>query len=441
MNSTESKPGKLFAKYVSQNIFAMIGISAYVLADTFFISRAAGADGIAALNLVLPLYSFIFAIGSMIGVGSATRFAIDRTRNETGAKYYFANSIMWALLLSLPFIIGGLFFASNIVSLLGADNVIAKLCVPYTKIFMLFTPFFMSNYIFNCFIRNDGSPMLSMIATLTSSLFNIVMDYVLMFPLGLGMEGAALATACSPIVGMAICSVHFFQKKNTLTFHIKAFSIKRLLRSCQLGISAFVGEISSGVTTMVFNFLILSLSGNVGIAAFGVVANTAIVATSIYNGVAQGSQPLLSDYYGRGAHKNVRHILRLAIITSLVVSGVIVTVTNIFPSQIVDVFNSEGNPVMAKEAIRGVRLYFLGFIFAGINIVGAGYLSATENALWAFVVSILRGVVAIVGCAILLSSLLGMTGVWLAFGAAELMTMTIVVIALCRSGRKIKGIS
>ena len=441
MNSTESKPGKLFAKYVSQNIFAMIGLSAYILADTFFISRAAGANGIAALNLVLPLYSFIFAIGSMIGVGAATRFAIDRARNESDANTYFGNSILWAIVLSLPFMLGGLFLAPELVRFLGADKDISQICVPYTRIFMMFTPFFMCNYIFNCFIRNDGSPLLSMLATLTSSLFNIAMDYVLMFPLGLGMEGAALATACSPIVGMAICSAHFFQKKNTLSFHFKGFSFKRLVKSCQLGTSAFVGEMSSGVTTMVFNFLILSLSGNVGIAAFGVVANTAIVATSIYNGVAQGSQPLLSDYYGRGAHKNVKHILRLAIITSLVVSGILVAVANIFPSGIVDIFNSEGDALMAKEAIRGVRLYFIGFIFAGINIVGAGYLSATENALWAFIISILRGVVAIVGCAILLANIWGMIGVWLAFGAAEMLTSIIVVIALCRSGRKIKRIS
>lgn len=432
MSFTESKPGKLFAKYVSQNIFAMIGISAYVLADTFFISRAAGADGIAALNLVLPLYSFIFAIGSMIGVGSATRFSISRARGESDADKYFGNGILWAIVLSLPFMVGGLFFAPELVGLLGADKDISKICVPYTRIFMMFTPFFMCNYIFNCFIRNDGSPLLSMIATLTSSLFNIIMDYILMFPLGLGMEGAALATACSPIVGIAICSVHFFQKKNTLQFHIKGFSVKRLFRSCQLGISAFVGEMSSGVTTMVFNFLILSISGNVGIAAFGVVANTAIVATSIYNGVAQGSQPLLSDYYGRGAKKNVGKILRLSIITSLVVSGIIVIVTNIFPAQIVDIFNSEGDALMAKEAIKGVRLYFIGFVFAGINIVGAGYLSATENAIWAFVTSILRGVVAIVGCAFLLSSIFGMTGVWLAFPAAELATMVVIIIALFR---------
>lgn len=433
MSFTESKsPQKLFVKYVSQDIFAMIGLSAYVLADTFFISKANGANGITALNLVLPLYSLIFAIGSMIGIGSATRFNIDRARNEDSADYYFANAILWAILISLIFVFGGSIFADKIVGLLGADGTISALATPYTRIFMLFAPFFMCNYIVNAFVRNDGSPLLAMLATLTSSLFNIVMDYVLMFPLGLGMEGAALATAFSPVVGILICSVHFFYKKNTLRFIFKGFSLRRLIKSCQLGISAFIGEISSGITVMVFNFLILGLSGNIGIAAYGIVANTSIVATSAYNGIAQGSQPLLSNYYGRGEKKNVSLLLTMSIVTAIFVSAIIVVVTNIFPAQIVDIFNSEKDHLMAKEAIRAVRIYFTGFVFAGINIIGAGYLSATENALWAFVTSILRGFVAIIGCAFLLSSLWGMTGVWLAFPAGELVTMVVTIVALCR---------
>lgn len=437
MSSTESNnPRKLFFKYVSQDIFAMIGISAYVLADTFFISKAHGANGITALNLVLPLYSLIFAIGSMIAVGSATRFAISRARNEDTADFYFGNAVMWAIIISLIFMIGGSIFAGDIVRLLGADETIVGLAKPYTRIFMLFAPFFMCNYILNAFVRNDKSPLLAMISTLISSLFNIVMDYVLMFPLGLGMEGAALATAFSPVVGILICGIHFFHKKNTIRFTLRGFSLLRLIKSCQLGISAFIGEISSGVTVMVFNFLILGLSGNVGIAAYGIVANTSIVATSVYNGIAQGSQPLLSNYYGQGEKKNVSLILGMSIAAAILASGLIVTATNLFPAQIVDIFNSENDALMAKEAIRAVRIYFTGFIFAGINIVGAGYLSATESALWASITSIMRGFIAIIGCAFLLSSFLGMTGIWLAFPAGELLTMIVMVIALIRSAKK-----
>ena len=173
---------KQFGKYVSQNILGMIGLSAYILADTYFISVAEGANGITALNLVLPIYSMIFAIGSMIAVGSATRFKIARAKGEKKAEYYLSNAIMWAFLFSIIFMVGGLFVPERIVSLMGGKGEIISVATPYTRIFMSFAPCFMLNHIFSAFVRNDDAPSIAMIATFSSSIFNVVMDYVLMFP-------------------------------------------------------------------------------------------------------------------------------------------------------------------------------------------------------------------------------------------------------------------
>ena len=413
----------LFIKYVSQNILGMIGISAYVLADTFFISRAEGADGITALNLVLPLYSLIFAIGNMIGIGSATRFRILRAQKKESADLYFSNAVLFALAFSLIFILAGICIPHKIVVFLGGDARITEVGTPYTRIFLCFAPFFMWNYIFNAFVRNDGNTSIAMAATLFSSLFNIVMDYVLMFPLGMGMSGAALATAISPIVGICICSLHFLGKKNSIRFVPGKPSIKRLAASCQLGISAFIGEMSSGVTTIVFNFLILRIAGNIGVAAYGVVANTAIVANSIFNGIAQGSQPLFSEFYGRRDLSSVKKVLRMSAACAVALAVLLLLSINLFAGQITDVFNSEKNPEMAAYAITGLRLYFTGFLFAGFNIAATGYFSATAAARQAFLCSILRGFAAIIVCAFVLSALFKMTGVWLAFPAAELITL------------------
>ena len=169
-----------FAKYVSQNVFAMIGMSAYILADTFFISQAVGANGITALNLVLPVYNLIFAIGSMIGVGSAIRFAISKNQNENDNTYFF-NAMFFTTVIGIIFMIIGFTMPDKIVSLLGGDAEIVKVGTPYTKIFMSFAPLFMYNYVCNAFVRNDGAPSTAMVATVVSSLFNIVMDWVLMF--------------------------------------------------------------------------------------------------------------------------------------------------------------------------------------------------------------------------------------------------------------------
>ncbi len=427
---------KQFVKYVSQNIFGMLGISCYIIADTFFIAKAAGADGITVLNLALPIYNLIFAIGSMVGVGAATRFAILRAQKEKQAEHYFSNAVSSVCLISIVFILAGIFIPDKILAVMGADKEIMRLGEGYTRIFLLFTPFFMLNYIVSAFVRNDNAPSLAMVGTMVGSLSNIVLDYLFMFPMGMGLAGAALATAASPIISMLICGMHFFNKKNTIRFVLRKPSIRLLKQSCNLGVPAFIGEMSSGVTTTVFNYLILGLAGNIGVAAYGVVANFSLIATAIFNGVSQGSQPLVSRYYGKGDKPSTKKLLGLGVGTAFVIAGIIYGVVYLFTGQLVSLFNSESSSVLAEYAWEGMRLYFTGFLFAGLNIVGAGFLSATEHSKSAFVTSIMRGVVAIVGCSFLLSYLWGFKGVWLAFVTAEAITAAITIWALIRAVRE-----
>ena len=428
---------KQFAKYVSQNVLGMVGISLYILADTYFISLFVGAKGIAALNLVLPVYNIIFAIGQMIGTGSAIRFVIDTKRNGEYGKKYFFNALFWGTAVGLIFSAAGLFFPDKVISLMGGDAEIVAVGTGYTRIFMSFAPFFIWNHVCNVFVRNDGAPSVAMAATLSSSLFNIAADYIFMFPMNMGMEGAALATAVSPIIGVLVCCIHFASKKSTVKLVFSLPSIKKLASSCRLGVSAFVGEISSGVTTAVFNGLILSAAGNIGVAAYGVIANCSLVAAAIFNGIAQGSQPIASKLYGEGSHKEIIKVIKMAAVTVLSVSALIVGAIFLFTKPIAGIFNSEHDPVLAAYAENGIRLYFLGFIFAGINITGAGILSAVEAANGAFAVSISRGFISIVICALVMSSIWGLNGVWLSFAAAELITFIITVCEIKKSTGKL----
>lgn len=418
---------KQFAKYVSQNIFGMLGVSCYIIADTFFISKAAGANGITVLNLALPVYNLIFAIGSMLGVGSATRFAILRAQGEKQAEAYFSNAVGFACIIGFIFVLAGIFIPDKILAVMGGDEEIIALGTGYTRIFLLFAPFFMLNYIVSAFVRNDHAPALAMLGTMAGSLSNILFDYILMFPMKMGLEGAALATAASPIISILICTAHFWSKNNTLKLSFQRLSLRRLLQSCQLGMSAFIGELSSGVTTTVFNYLILGIAGNIGVAAYGVVANFALIATAVFNGIAQGTQPLVSDYFGQGKRQEVKKLLRLSIQASLAIAVIVYILVFAATDVLVSLFNSEQSRILADYAFSGMRLYFAGFFLAGINIVGAGFLSATERARAAFGISVVRGVLAIVGCSLLLSCLFGFTGVWISFAAAEGITVMITV--------------
>ena len=149
---------KQYFKYVSQNIFGLLGTSCYILADTYFISQAAGTDGVTLLNLCLPIYNLIFAFGSMVGLGSATRYAILRAQGDERAQRYFSNAIFSACIIAVPFLLVGVFCPEVLLRLMGGDAGIVALGVGYTRIFLLFTPFFMCNYIVSAFVRNDGDP-------------------------------------------------------------------------------------------------------------------------------------------------------------------------------------------------------------------------------------------------------------------------------------------
>ena len=423
---------KQFFKYVSQNIFGLLGTSCYILADTYFIAQAAGTDGVTLLNLCLPIYNLIFAFGSMIGLGAATRYAILRAQGDARAQRYFSNAIFSVCILAVPFMLVGIFRPDGLLRLMGGDADIVALGMNYARIFLMFTPFFMCNYVVASFVRNDGDPSLAMVATLSGSLFNVVFDYIFIFPMGLGLPGAALATAISPILSIAVCSAHFIKKSNTITFVRKAPSVRLLAQSCQLGISGFVGELSSGVTTTVFNFLLLRLAGNVAVAAYGVVANFALVATAIFNGVAQGAQPLVSQCYGKNEMAGARKLLLLGCGTALGLAALLYGVVFGYTDALTALFNSESSALMAAFAHSGMRIYFVGYFFAGCNIVAEGYLGAVNRPAEASITSLCRGMVAIVVCSLVLSALFGMNGVWAAFPVSEAITLALTVFLLKR---------
>ena len=250
---------------------------------------------------------------------------------------------------------------------MGADAVLTELGRSYTRIFLLFAPFFMVNYTFTAFARNDKAPTVAMIGSICGSLFNIVFDYVLMFVLNLGLAGAAMATACSPLVTMAVCATHYLGKKNGVGFRWVAPKFRFLKKSCGLGVSAFIGEMSSAVTTVVFNMLILHYAGNIGVAAYGIIANVSLVAMAIMNGIAQGTQPLLSESFGKSDRKQLDVLLRYGIVAMLVAEVLIVGAIWLGTDGLIAIFNTEHSMELYGYAFSGLRMYFSGLSDRGLK--------------------------------------------------------------------------
>lgn len=419
---------KQLRKYIIPNIIAMTSISCYILADTYFIAAAQGTNGITALNLVLPIYGLIFAIGSMIGTGAATRYALSKHIGAKDYDQYFTNALIWTIMISVIFVLAGMFFPDAILKIMGADQTILKTGHHYIQIVLCCTPFFMLNYSMTSFVRNDGAPKIAMAATLISGISNIILDYVLMFPMHLGMAGAALATGLSPVIAMMITMVHYLSKNNTVYLVRMRPSLKKLITSCQLGMVAFVGEIASGLTTMVFNFLLLQLSGNTAVAAYGIIANIALVGIALLNGVAQGLQPLASEMHGKKEYDQEKKIYRYSLLLGIFIALVLIILILIFGDKIIRIFNSEHSIPLARLADQGIRLYFVGFLFAGINIITAGFYSAIGKSKASSLIAVSRGIILIILFAFELSWCFGLTGIWLAFPATEMTTLCLSIL-------------
>lgn len=395
-----------FAKYVSFNVAGMIGLSCYILADTFFVAQGVGAGGLAALNLAIPVYSFINGAGLMIGMGGATRFAISKSEKV------FTQALYLGLFSAILCLIAGIFFSGPLSCLLGADLDTALNTAVYLRVILCFAPMFLLNNIVLCFVRNDGHPKLSMAAMLIGSFSNIILDYVFIFPLNMGMLGAALATGIAPVVSLGVLSGYFIKKRNT--FHLSPGKPQpHMLKDvCSLGVSALITEFSSGIVIIIFNSVILGLEGNKGVAAYGIIANIALVITAVFTGISQGMQPIISLQHGQKNLANTGKILKYGLITAISAAVIVYIVSALFANPLVNAFNKDGDSVLAEIAVGGLRIYFTAFVFAGINILTAAYFSASDNPKSAFAISILRGFIIVVPAVFILSGVFGMNGIW-----------------------------
>ena len=303
-----------FFQYVMLNICGMIGLSCYILADTFFISNGLGADGLTALNLAIPIYSFIHGSGLMFGMGGATKYSIYRgQKNYKNADKSFSTTMYTMSILAFIFVLTGIFFSEKLTKLLGADNDVFHMTQTYLQVILLFAPAFMANDTLICFVRNDGNPKLSMIGMLVGSFSNIVLDYIFILPLNMGILGAVLATGLAPVISLMVLSRHWLLKQNQFHFVRINPSFRLTGNIISLGVPSFITEMASGIVIIAFNTIILHLQGNIGVAAYGVIANLSLVVISIYSGIAQGTQPILSRVYGYGDRESQTQILNYAI--------------------------------------------------------------------------------------------------------------------------------
>lgn len=419
-----NKPVKqVFMRYLVPSVFATMVTSIYVLADTIIVGKGIGTIAVAALNIVLPLYNIFFGLGLLFGVGGSVLMSILRGEgDEKGSNAYFSTSLVAmcvVLALSLAFFTA---FMEKIALVFGGTPE----TMPYIMDYMPYIVwgmglFFFSSYL-QTFIRNDGAPRLAMYAVVSGGVANIILDYVFVYNFNMGMAGAAIATVMGSGLTVVILLTHFFTKKNNLHFSLKGVRTSFIKNIILNGFASFLIEVASGVTIFVFNIQLLKYAGNTGVSVYSIISNTAIVVVCICKGINQAAQPLLSTNYGAGLYERTDKIRSLAVKVSIIICAVPVILGLVVPDFFTYIFINPDSAILSMSA-SAIRIYFVGFMMLGINMVFICYFQAILKNGYSMIICLMRGLILVVAFAYIFPLFMDVTGIWLAVPAAETITM------------------
>ena len=430
---TQGSVKRHFFSYLIPSILATLVTSVYTLADTIMIGQYEGDNGLLALNIFLPVYSIYMAIGTLFGVGGGVRYSFYIGRKDyRQAKSCFTNALFLFGITLVLFVAALNIWFEPIMRLFGADDGSLPLVTKYGKYVAWLGAFVAIALFLETFLRNDNNPKLAMAAVVSGGLFNIGLDYILVFVVDMGMAGAALATVVSYILTTLICCAHFFRKDNGLKLH-KSISLKNARAIVSSGISSFVIEIALAVMIIIFNNRLLKVVGDYGVVTYGVITNTLIVAISMYNGVAQACQPIASVNYGAEIFDNVKKLRRLAYLVVGAMSVAFLLPVQIAPNAFVHMFTSAPSDKVLALAPKAVRIYFIALPFMGLNIFFTSYYQSVAKPVTAFVLSILRGVVIGGILAYALPPLFGGFSLWFIVPIAEIVTFAVALFGIKKS--------
>ncbi|MGL4848793.1 MAG: MATE family efflux transporter [Clostridium sp.] len=431
---------KLIVKYMVPSVLGMLGLSCCIFLDTMFIGRGIGEQGLAALNIAIPFFSIFTAFSLLTGVGGATLLSISMGKKQYDkANEIFTISIVLTAIFSVLFSFFTLIFINDIVRSLGATGIISVYVKQYLEVILFGGILFIMSTTLNVFIRNDGNPKASMWAIIGSNLTNIILDYLLIFPLGMGMRGAAIATTFAQVVGISILLTHFIFKKNKIKFSFKEIKFKFVKRILGNGTSSFILELSAGLVIILFNLKLKEIGGNISISAYSIIANFSLIIIAIFNGIAQGLQPIISMNYGGEKYDRVIKAYKEGLKITVIVGGAFFLLGEIFPNVIVNIFQS-GNEELLKIASLGIKIYFVALIPMGLNILNVGFMQSIEKSRKATLVSFLRGLVLIIIFLEVLSKLFGLNGIWLTTPVVEFIALFLSFYFVLKERRNFKKV-
>lgn len=425
-------------------LLGTLAMSAMTVIDGIIVGHGVGAVGVAAVNIVVPIYQIMSGLALMIGAGVSVVASIHLAQQKFKvARLNVTQALLAASLVATLLCLLMMINPEHTAVLLGASPTLLPHVVEY--LVWLMPGFVMEMFgIIGLFvIRLDGAPRYAMWCNIIPAVLNAILDWVCVFPLDMGVKGASVATSICMSLGGVMSLAYLLFWARDLRLELPKFSRKSLLLSlrnvgyqCRIGLSSLMGELSLAVLIYIGNIVFMRYLGDDGVGAFGIACYYTPFFFMVGNAIAQSAQPIISYNYGAERWSEVAHARRLLLYTSLGV-GVVVTLLFVtIPEPLVSLFVSDDSAA-GRIAIEGFPYYAVGIIFFILNVAIIGYYQSVERVRRAMSFVALRGVIFLLPAFVLLPMAFGVVGVWLAMPVAEILTLG--VIFLLRHSKKRRG--
>lgn len=438
---TTKSVNKVYLKYLIPTLLGMLSNSIYCIVDIYFVSAGSGSQGLAAMNICMPVFTILSCVGLLFGVGRATIMSISQGSGDMNTRNKaFSVSVFMMLIVGLMFSVFGVLFRKEFAYLLGSDDQLLPLVLEYLTPVMCSALPFVLMYSLSVLLRADNNPKLAMAALMVGNISNIILDYVFVSVFHMGIFGASVATSIAPVLSLIAASFHFILRKNTVHFKLRSFDPKVIGRILSVGIGSGIMELSAGAIIFMFNSAILNLGGEVYLAAYAVITNFAYVFKGLLNGFAQAAQPLISTNFGSGIIKRCSKSLRVCLIYSSVFCIVCYGIITVVPGFIVSFF-SNGDTNMEAIASKGMIMYFSSLLFTGINTMLMYFFQSIEQGRKSLLLAVCKGFLFVTLGLWILTSFMGVEGVWYAVLFGEVLTFIIALPMVLRSVKKLKTVT
>lgn len=411
-------------RYIIPSAGALCVTYLYNIVDGIFVGRGVGHLALAAVNITVPFITALVAVSYLFAMGGSTVIAIRLGRGDKkGANDAFMTAFIMTLLLSVALLLIGTLLPTQIALLCGSSQTILPMAREYLFYYTLFsTPFLLSNCL-SVFVRNDGAPGLAFAGMCAGAVINIFLDWLFIFPLGMGLKGAAVASGLGQVLSFAILLSHFVGKRGQLRIQRCPLSFSLIGKICKRGVPECVSQLNTPVTALCYNWVLGSTLGDIGVSTFSVLSFIYSFANAILSGVAEGLQPLWGHAFGRGDKEELEGYFRAGIKINIIASAVIYAALCVFRMPVVRLFNSD--PALVEMASRALPFFAFSFLFMSVNLIYTAYFYSTKQTVKSDVIAVSRGIVVKALAIFLLPAFLGDGYVWCSAAAAEAVTLAI----------------